>query len=273
VLPGIYCVTPDSLTIAQRELAGLLFAGDEACLTGLSALRRHGVRYLPASLSGLVHTTIPITRHRKSAGFVIVERTQRVPTPTMIDGMPSAPVARAVVDAGRRVISRRDTRAMVLETVQRRMTTVDQLAYELRKAQRRGTALLNETINEARAGVRSAPEAEVRDFLVRAPIPEPLWNPSLYLPDGSFLAEVDGLIVESMVAIEVDSREHHSVGDDWDDTVDRHTELTSSGLLVVHIVPSRFRANPRKYVERTVRAHQQGLGRRLPDIRVEPKGS
>ena len=128
-------------------------------------------------------------------------------------------------------------------------------------------------IKDAREGVRSAPEAEVRDFILRAPIPEPVWNPRLYLPDDSFLAEPDGLIVESMVAIEVDSREHHSVGNDWDDTIDRHTELTSAGLLVVHIVPTRFRTNPRVYVERIIRTHEQGLRRTLPDIRVEPKDS
>ena len=179
-------------------------------------------------------------------------------------------MARAVIDAGRRVTGRRATRAMVLETINNKLTSLDTLKEVLRHAQRRGTALLTDTIAEAHAGVRSAPEAEVRDFVLRAPVPEPLWNPSVFRPDDSFLAIPDGLILESMVAIEVDSRGYHSEGEDWDDTLDRHTELTAAGLLVVHIVPARFRANPGKYVKCIIETHRQGLGRRLPNLRVVP---
>ncbi|MEO8328535.1 MAG: hypothetical protein ABI586_00895 [Candidatus Nanopelagicales bacterium] len=272
ILPGIYCVGPDPLTVEQRELAGLLFAGAHASLTGTSALRRRGLRYLPEDpASALVHTLIPDARHRKSSGFVIVERTHHIPNVATLDGLPCAPVARAVIDAGRRLTSRRDTRAILLEAVQRGMTTPSELAVELRRAQRRGTALLGEALADARSGVRSAPEAEVRDFVLRTTLPEPLWNPQILLPDGSFLAEVDGLIQESMVAIEVDSRNHHAEGQAWDDTLDRHSDLTVAGLIVVHIVPARFRANPTKCIQRIIRAHRQGLARQRPDLRIIPK--
>jgi len=274
LLPGIYTVTNGMPTVEQREQAGLLFAGAGGCLTGFTALRRRGVRYLPdGPASGMIHTLIPIDRHRKSSGFVIIERTHRLPATMNLGGFPCASVARAVVDGCRRITDRRATRALLLETVQSGMTTVEELSDELRRAQRRGTALLSDALKDARAGVRSAPEAEVRDLVLQAPIPEPLWNPSIYLPDDTFLAQPDGLIAESMVAIEVDSRAHHSAKGDWENTLDRHTELTSAGLLVVHIAPSRFRANPMKYVDQIVTTHRQGLQRTLPNLRVVPKHS
>jgi hypothetical protein len=269
ILPGIYTLTVGQLTVEQKELAGLMFAGQGAVLTGVSALRRHGIRYLP-STNGEVHVAIAVERHRKSAGFVVVERAKHFPTATMVGGHPCADVARAIVDAGRRVTNRRETRAMVLEVVQRELTTIDDLHQELLRAQRRGSALLRESIAEARAGVRSVPEAELRHLLTAAPIPEPLWNPKVYLPGGRFLAQPDGLIVESMVALEVDSRQHHSQGDDWVRTLERAGDLTAAGLLVVSIVPSQMRANPARSVRRIVEIHRQGLRRDPPDLLIVP---
>jgi hypothetical protein len=270
VLPGIYSVTSHELTIERREYAGILFAGADAQLTGSSALRRHGLKYLPQNrLNGLVHVAIPIHRHRKSAGFVVVERTKRLPRPTTLGGVECAPVARAVVDAGRRTTSRTETRAMLLEAVQRGLTTTDLLSQELRRSQRRGTALLSEALAEAKGGVRSAPEAELREHIQQTDVPEPVWNPTLLMPDGTFLASPDALIQESMVAIEVDSEEHHSEGAGWDVTLERHTNMTVAGLIVVHVIPGKFRANPTQYLSKIKLAHEQGVNRPLPNIQVK----
>ena len=96
VLPGVYQVTEGALSLDQRDRAGLLFAGKGAVLTGSAGLRRHGIRYLPEPPeTANVHVAIPIQRHRKSAGFVTVERTQRPPTPLSIDGFPVASFARS----------------------------------------------------------------------------------------------------------------------------------------------------------------------------------
>ena len=266
ILPGIYDVMPGSLTSQQRDRAALLFAGHDAQLTGAAALRRHGLRYHPPGNN--VHTLISHTRHRKSSGFAIVERTHLLPSPITIGGLPVAPIARAIVDAARRVTVRSDTRAFALEAIQRGLTTSDDLEEELRRAQRRGTALIREVVSEAQAGVRSAPEAEVRQAILHTELPEPLWNPGLLLPGGTFLAQPDGLIEVSMVAIEVDSRTHHSEGDDWQDTLERGTDLGNAGLQVVHVIPSRFRRNPQETLNRIRRAHQLGLERPTPDLQV-----
>jgi hypothetical protein len=271
VLPGIYLIPNDPISVEQRDMAALLFAGCSSVLTGTSALRRHGVNYLPGDPTGRpVHVLIPAERHRKSSGFVIVERTMRPPQSSTPSGLPTAGVARAVIDAGRRLTDRRLTRAIVLDAVNRNLTDVESLQHELRRAQRRGTALLRDALGDAAAGVRSAPEAEFRDLARQLPIPEPLWNPIVLRSDGTFLAMPDALIEESMVAIELDSKEFHSEGEAWSSTLTRGSEMTASGLIVLHVVPNHMRRNPRLVTDQVMRSHAQGLARPCPDLIVKP---
>lgn len=270
VLPGTYLVSTGPMSIEQRETAGLLFAGEGAFLTGISGMRRWGIKYLPGDPRAVpVHAAIPVTRHRKSAGFVVVERTQRLPATSILGGAPCAPLARCIVDAARRINDRRTTRAFMLEAVQRQMVVIHALEQELSHAQRRGTAVLRDCIVEARAGVQSAPEAELRSFLATTSLPTPLWNPRLSLPNGEFLAKPDGLIEESMTVLEVESATHHAQGDDWTRTLDRATRYGSLGLVVVHIVPSEMRRNPAKTLRDIVESHEYALTRPKPDLIVE----
>jgi hypothetical protein len=270
VLPGVYLVASGPMSVEQREAAAMLFTGRDVVLTGAAGMRRWGLEYLPDDpASAPVHTLIPLSRHRKSAGFVIVERTKRPPTPTVIDGLPVAPLARCVVDAGRRITSRRDTRAFLLEVVQRELASTLDIEHELARAQRRGTSLLRECLQEARAGVRSAPEAELRQHMLRAGFDGVLWNPVLRLPNGTFIAQPDGLIMASMTVIEVQSQQYHGTGERFVSTLNRATDFGTLGLIVVHVVPSEMRRDPQGTLAKIAAAHRQGLTRPRPDLIVE----
>ena len=270
VLPGVYSVTHEGLTIAQRDLAGLLFSGRDAVLTGGTGLRLWGLEYLPADpATAPVHICIPIERHRKSAGFVIVERTKRPPSPADGFGVPVAPLARCIVDAGRRITARRTTRALVLEAIQRELVTVEAVTVELGRAQRRGTALLGDVLQEARAGVRSSPEAELREHMLRGGMPAALWNPTLRWPNGAFLAQPDGLIEESMTVIEVQSEQYHAHGRRWDATLERASRYGAAGLLVVHVIPADMRRDPNQTLRLIAETHREGLRRPRPPLMVE----
>lgn len=120
VLPAVYLVEPGPMSREQREVAALLYARDPCLLTGVSALRRHGVRYLPGPPdSDPVHVLVGHHRRRASTGFVAIERTVRLPEAVDAQGLPCAPVARALVDAGRRLRSRRTVRAIATDAVHR----------------------------------------------------------------------------------------------------------------------------------------------------------
>lgn len=267
VLPGTYLISDGPVSVVQRERAGLLFAGTDAVLSGASGLRRWGVENLPADPdTAAVHTVISASRHRKSAGFAIVERTQRMPQSYTLDGAPVAPLARCVVDAARRVTDRRSTRAMTLEVIQREMVTIAEVEHELRHAQRRGTALLHDTLEEARAGVRSAPEAELRHYALAANLPLIWWNPTLWTPDGDFVAMPDGVVVDSLAVIEVQSRKYHDTDLAFGATLGRSALLGRNGLLVTHVVPGDMRRNPGATLRAVVETHHQALARPRPNL-------
>jgi hypothetical protein len=141
---------------------------------------------------------------------------------------------------------------MVAESVQRRLTTVASLREELDAGARRGSALLRAALEEVADGVRSAPEAQLRRIAeTTSVLPGVRWNPALTTLSGQSLPTPDGWIPDVGIALEVDSREHHSMPDDWARTLDRHNALTRHGALVLHFTPAAIYATP-ETVRRTI---------------------
>jgi hypothetical protein len=244
-LPGVFAAVTGSLTIRQRGLAALLYAGPQAQLTGVGALRIHGLRYLPSD--PWVRVLVPDSQHRRSAGFARLHRTCRLdPHPELPFPLILASASRAVVDAARWCDDQRLITAMVADAVQRKLTTVEDLANELAYAPRRGSRLLRHAMAETAAGVRSVAEADLRSLLLRSTVlPKVSWNPRLIaVVDGMRLPTPDGWIAEAGIALEVDSREHHSSPRGWERTLARHNILARYGALVLHIVPAQVRRDP-----------------------------
>jgi hypothetical protein len=119
---------------------------------------------------------------------------------------------------------------------------------------------------EVAAGVRSAPEAELRDLIKRAGLPAPLFNPSLYLPNGLLLARPDAWWPEAGVAVEVDSRRWHFSPDDWERTMDRHARLSQHSIVTLHFSPHRLRSDPAFVMTAMKNAYASGVTR--PRLRI-----
>ncbi|MBC8090470.1 MAG: hypothetical protein H7Y15_00675, partial [Pseudonocardia sp.] len=131
LLPGIVMLSTGHPTDEQILVAALLQAGPDAMLTGLEACHRHGVRRGPHR-RGALQLLIPHSQQRRNNTLVIVERSRRLPCPVVRGGFPLAPVARAVIDAARRLRSEREIAELVSDAVQQRRCTVEELAAELR---------------------------------------------------------------------------------------------------------------------------------------------
>jgi hypothetical protein len=136
---------------------------------------------------------------------------------------------------------------MMAEAVQRDFASPAAIDEEIRRAARSRTALARQALTEVLAGVRSEPEAKLRDITSRSAILPPiLWNPRLSTEDGVELPTPDGWIAQAAIALEVDSREHHSSPDDWRRTLRRHNVLTQRGAIVLHFTPLEIRTQPRQ---------------------------
>ena len=262
LLPGVYLTLLGLPTQAQRETAALLYAGPNAMITGAAALRFYEFRQIPQD-NDVVDVLLPTRLKRASTGWARVHRTAHMPH-MWING-PSARryayPARAVVDAARWLTDLREVRALVGDAVQNRHCAVAQLSDELRTGGTPNGALLRKVIAEVADGVRSAPEAELRELLIKARLPVPLFNPRLYLPNGTFIASPDAWWPDAGVAIEVDSRQWHLAPDDWERTMARHTDLGQYGIVTLHVSPHQLRSAPDAFLRRAANAYKSGVGR------------
>ena len=118
LLPGVYLTVTGTPTSDQREIAALRYAGDRSVITGLTALRRIGIRVPDRDQ---VTILVPAGRHVRSISYVTVWQTIRMPELVMYRGavqftMPD----RAAADAGRELSSLNEIRAVVAGAVQQR---------------------------------------------------------------------------------------------------------------------------------------------------------
>ena len=263
LLPGVYLTLPGTPAPGQRETAAILYAGPRAVITGTAALRFYEFRQVPGQAGAAVDLLIPARSQRASAGWVRVHRTSHMPSmwATGPATQRYAPPARAVADTARWLTDLREVRALVGDAVQNRHCAIAQLADELRAAGRPNGALLRRVIAEVTDGVRSAPEAELRDLIIKGRLPLPLFNPRLYRPNGNFIACPDAWWPEAGVAVEVDSRQWHMAPDTWEHTMTRHGNLGQYGIVTLHVTPHQLRTNPADFLRKAANAYKAGAAR------------
>jgi very-short-patch-repair endonuclease len=267
LLPGVYLAATGTPTRVQTEIVALRYAGPGSALTGTASLRRHGVR-VPETKALTV--LIPGGRVRENRSFVRVWPTVRMPEFVMADGaVRFTQAARAVADASRELGSLREVRAVTADAVQRRACRLDQLIEELAHAPMRQSAWLRRALAEVADGVRSVAEGDLRDLIIRARLPQPLFNPRLYL-GRTFLAKPDAWWPAAAVAVEVDSREWHLLPGDWAQTLARHARMTACGILVLHFTPTQVRTEPDRVAAEIRSALRAGQGRPPLEIRTLP---
>lgn len=240
-------------------------------LTGLIALRQYGAGQLPAD--PVLHLLLPHGRHRTSSDFVLVERTVRLPEQRNVRGFACAPIARAAIDASRRLTNLSQGRALLAELVQRRMCTPRELAVELREAQIRGTALPRLVLREVRGGVRSVAEADAKRLLTAHNIPHALWNCDIYDEHGQWLGCPDAVWLELGVVLEIDSLEWHLSPADYRKALARHRRMTAAGLLVVHVTPGTIRDQPTEFLAELSRTLATAASRVAPRVSIRSRAA
>lgn len=245
LLPGVFLAVTGAPTSDQRDIAALLYAGSGSLLTGTAALRLWGVR---APYSSLIDVLIPDSKQRKSAGFVRIRATARMPAEVFISGPRRfAPLARAVGDTARSMSALGDVRALVAAVVQQDKCSPAALAAELEDGPVQGSALLRVAVSDVHAGTRSNPEADLKDLLIRAKLPMPEFNARLYAGE-EFIGSPDAWWQYAGVAGEVDSSEYHLSPEDHERTLARDRRMRMYGINVLHFTPRQIRTQPSEVI-------------------------
>ena len=270
LLPGIYLTVTGTPTPRQLEIAALLYAGDGSVITGLAALRHHGIRVPETKVATVL---IPVGHVRRSRAFVKVVPTTRMPVPVFFKGpVTFAPPARAVADAARELHSFRELRALMAATVQQRRCRLDDLEEELTNGPIRGSAWLRQALAEVTGGILSGAEGDFGDLLRRCGLSATMFNARLYC-GKTFIAVVDAWWAEAGVAVEVDSRAWHLLPEDWERTMRRHARMSAHGIIVLHFPPDRIRSDPAGVVAEIKAALAVGRARPPLGIRALPTAS
>ncbi len=255
LLPGVYLTTTGQPTREQLRVAAVLYAGPRSLITGRAALAFHGIR---GPKAGAVDVLVPASSSVTSRSFVVVHRTRRLPELWAHDlALRYVLPARAIGDSLRTLCQLGDARTVVASAVQQRLCTVRDLATELAERHDPGDVLLRQVLAEVAAGIRSAPEGELRELIMNSGLPEPLYNADLYL-DGKFLARPDVWWPHAGVAVEVDSMEWHLLPGDWQQTMRRGRRMTAAGIFVVHVTPGQLRDEPQQVIQDITSALERG---------------
>lgn len=261
LLPGVVLAHTGTPTAREKLLGAVAYAGRSAVVTGSSSLLAQGVR-VNASRSQ-VHLLIDGRRQRRSHGYVLIERSRRLPTPVHRSGIAFAPVSRAVVDACRHLQERDAVRELVAQVVQTRACTIAALTEEVRASARQRTALTRAALAEVDAGVRSVAEARIRKVMIRVGIPLPEWNVDLLTLDGEFIATPDAYWEQWAAALEIDSMRWHLDPRSYRRTQRRQRELTNRGVLVHPVAPADAYDDEVAFVA-SLRDFLHEAGRRVP---------
>jgi hypothetical protein len=269
LLPGVILMQTGVPTDPQRLAAALAYAGGDALLTGAAACRMYGLRRLPADRR--IHVLVPAERQPATTGFVVVERTIRMPAPLSVEGWPMAPLVRAVLDAARRIRRFDDVRALIAEAIQRGLCSVDELAVELAAGSRAGSARPRRVLREVGVGVHSVAEIDAQKLAVRSTVlPEFRWNVPVRDQHGAFIAVPDGWADDVALAWEIDSYEFHLSPEQYDRTLRRRAIMIAAGIVVAQTTPSRLRREPDQALRELESAYRQAQRRPRPPVRMAP---
>lgn len=242
VLPGVLLLDSTAPTRGQLLQAALRYAGRDAVVTGNDALALHGMR--PMLPHGRAHVLVPSKRFVRSSTDVLVERTPSPPRPVLRQGLPTAPLARAAVDAARRITSRAVVSTLFAEVVFHHGVRLDELNAELVVGARRGTTLCLEVLREIGARIRSGVASLARDLVHRAGLPPPRWNVPVDDAMGNPLGAVTGTWDDAKLAWDVHAFDFDPTPDSYPTALKRGSRLAATGLLVLHTSATQLRSDP-----------------------------
>jgi hypothetical protein len=132
-------------------------------------------------------------------------------------------------DLALREADERSSLAVAAAAVQLGRVSVSALADEAKRAAARGRPRLLRVLDALASGVRSAPEQDFRALVQSSRIlPEPLWNPTLQLPDGRRVSP-DALFVDAGLVHETNGRAFHAADDLFEDMQRRNDALVTAG--------------------------------------------
>jgi hypothetical protein len=237
-------------------------------VTGFEAARRYGLTLPPRDST--VHMLVPSDHKFCSTRFVVVERTKYFPEANVIDGVPLAPPARAVLDGVRRIREVEPVSSILLEALESGLCSHSELTAELDSGSRRGTALPRTILRELAEDIRSVPELTAVTLWKRAGLPYAHHNVKVFDKQNQYVGMPDLWCDEVALAWEIDSWAFHEKRAHYAKTLQRNSRYAGHGIVVVQTLPSRLRREPEAVIAELKAAYSAALARPRPNVTMVP---
>lgn len=248
IVRGVVLMSSARPTRRQRLRAAIAYAGPESVVSGIDAMRAHGVD-VPPTPDVLV--LVPATRRLVSASQLMVERTTRPPRPVVLADLPYAPLPRATLDAARRTADDRQQRALLAAVAGR--CTVAALRAELNAGSQRGSAAVRAllaTDPTETSDVIPVADALAKRALRATALPPPRWHVPVYDDTGMLLGVPDAWWPAVSVAWDVGTQVRHHDPRAW----------AAAGVTLVRTPPERLHRNPPAAMNELVAAYSTAAG-------------
>ncbi|MFJ9028877.1 hypothetical protein ACIRQP_10190 [Streptomyces sp. NPDC102274] len=224
-------------------------------ITGLAALALYGFSSTPPLLSlDRIDVLVPRTRRLRSTGYARLIRAHSLPRPERVDGMPVAPVGRALADAVAELSDADAVVALLTEAVRAGHCEPALVVRELNQSGLLARQHVVDAVDSLLAEGRTLAEGRLYELVRVYGLQEPLWNVDLRLPGGPYLGGVDAYWPDQAVAVELDTRAPRPGGrtadrtddedEQWSAAVRKREHLERLGITVVHLTPRKLREAP-----------------------------
>lgn len=239
---GVYAVGHSGRPPDARLWEALLRVGADASISHASAGFLCGFRY---SAAASIDVTCP-RKLRRTKGIRLHRCSLPADELTVYDGVPVTTVTRTLLDLAPSLSIGRLERA-ANDAAELQLDFSPSIAELLaRYPGRRGTARLRFVLEQLRRGpvkLRSDNEADFLDFIYWAKLRKPLCN--YWVEVGGRRYELDAAWPDALVAVEVDTPEHHGGWADQERDRERDRTLATAGWRVVRVTPRMMGAGRR----------------------------
>ncbi|MCE7008249.1 hypothetical protein LWC34_36355 [Kibdelosporangium philippinense] len=260
LLPGVLLLKSGPPTRRQRLKAAVLYAGQDAVITGIESLRSQGLYTFDTDE---VHILVPASRRLSSREYVQVERTSRMPRPRLVKGLAVAPPHRATIDAARRIRDPSERRALLFAPIEAGLCTIEQLRAEIDAGAQRGTALLRELMNEILAPplTSTVQQSWAKRVIKEAPLPPPEWDVPVHTAAGQAIGIADAWWDSVGLAWDFGNQRDRSIRR-------REEAFTNAGLHFVRTTVAELRSNVDAVVLALARAYLNAANRPRPPVQA-----
>jgi len=264
LLPQVLLTNGGEPTRRQRMIAAQLWAGPQSAIDAASACRFFGFQRVPLDPEQ-VHIVTPFENPARSRDWVRVRRTIGEIEVVRTDRLRYVLQPIAILVAARDVHDVDRAVDMLSRALQLGKATELELQAAREMVGRKGCGALDRALAAIGIGLRSASESWFHDLALSSLVlPEPLWNQWLDLGDGGQPVCADGLWIEAGMLHEIQGREYHAWGLQYESTSARTERVAASGLMPTSSTPLRLLREPLVVLGNLERTYELYDGRGMP---------